>query len=79
MCFTSNIAAVKWHISALFVTTTFYEVWAERNNRLHNLGHCKNAGAIVQQIKRTIRDKLSSNAGFAKRLRRDHELTLLLY
>lgn len=79
LCVSSNIAAVKWQISALFVTASFYAVWAERNNRMHNHGHCKNAGVIVQEIKSIIRDKLFSNAGFAKRLRRDHELTLLLY
>ncbi|XP_074363955.1 uncharacterized protein LOC141704648 [Apium graveolens] len=74
-----SLDKMRRDFASLFVATTFYFVWAERNARCHENGPPKLASQLLRDIKLRIREKLSSSILFQQRIKKDMGLQLLLF
>ena len=67
------------NFSLLYLAVAVYYVWRERNERLHNAGHRRNAAVIKSLVKRMVREKVFSNTAFKKAAAKDSNLISALY
>lgn len=67
---------IRMHMSHLFLAAAFHATWTERNKRRHITGHQRTASQLACEIKRIVREKMSTYTVFQSR---DTSLLLLLY
>ena len=77
--FSHNIDKRKSLIGSLYLAVAVHLVWKERNHRLHNPGPGHATIHIINQLRRTVSEKLFSCAKFQKWARGDKLLICLLY
>lgn len=70
---------VKKHLAYLFLAVSVYFIWKERNDRIHSPGHALSPSTLRLIIKRTIREKLSTNLYFKIAAEKDISLVTALY
>lgn len=69
---------IKLDISHLYIAAVFYEIWRERNFRIHNSKRRLPSG-IIALVKNNVREKLYSCMRFQRIVSRDNTITSLLY
>lgn len=70
---------VKKLLSYLFLAAASFNIWKERNNRMHNPGHHLSPDIVLGLTKRLIREKVFSIKSFQKAADKDPDLILALY
>lgn len=74
-----NVDSTRKNFVSLFVATSYYMIWAERNKLIHNRGHAISASQLLGEIKVKIREKLTTTISFKQQVKKDIGLQLLLY
>ena len=70
---------IKKHLAHLLLAVSVYFIWKERNDLMHVPGHALCPATIRLIIKRSIREKLSTNSLFKKAAEKDFSLVTALY
>lgn len=65
-------------MATLFLNMVVYQVWRERNHRLHNQTGQPNAARRIARVKNMFKEKLISSENFKKRVTKGRTLVLLL-
>lgn len=69
----------RLNITYLFVGVAYYNIWEERNFRMHNQGHYNSCDSLIKRTKETVRSKLFTCAAFTKAVREDATLISFIY
>lgn len=75
----NNISKARRLLAFLFLSVAVYEIWHERNKRIHNAGHDHPATFTRLKVMRMVRDRLASSTWFSKCIRKDPSLLLHMY
>lgn len=78
-CLLSQVDPTRRKVAYLYISASFYHLWAERNLRLHNPGNYSPASMIIKLIKENVRSKLFSCISFQAKLRTDVSLLSCIY
>lgn len=68
----------KSQMAALYLNITMYQVWRERNHRVHNQSGHSSAARILITINRMFKEKLFLSKKFKKEAKKDQTLILLV-
>ena len=77
--FADNCNALEKNIGFLYISVVIYNIWLERNSRVHNSAPPRRSGQLSYCIKLMVREKLFTCGNFQSQLRRNHNLLQLLY
>lgn len=77
--FTTVTDSMRTNIGYLFVAAAFYNIWHERNFRMHNSGQFNQPNIIIRRIQEDVRGLLSKNDAFNKAARQDVSLLSFIY
>ncbi|XP_074363236.1 uncharacterized protein LOC141703695 [Apium graveolens] len=70
---------IKRQIAYLYIGTTIYYIWQERNRRMHSNGNNRSSRVLLFIIKREVREKLFSCKRFHRAVENNVNLITLLY
>ena len=73
-----GLRSIEQDMSNLFVSVVLYSVWRERNSRIHSLSS-RDAASLIDEVKSTVRSKLSTCKFFIASTRLDPSLITVLY
>lgn len=77
--FGANISKARKKLSFIFLSVAIYNIWKERNSRIHSTGHALRATQVRNCILSMVREKITSSCWFTKKVDKDPSLLLLLY
>lgn len=73
-----DYSRLETNVAYLFITTAFYAIWKERNNRIFKNASCNPSG-LINSIRTKVREKLYSCQDFRRQVQADQDAILLLY
>ena len=70
---------VEQQIGWLFISIVIYEIWLEKNRRIHSRGKDIATVQLLSKMKIKMREKLFTCNSFKNHVKNDHSVVRLLY